>query len=223
MKRTKQGIGNNSLCPVCGYETEYTLHVLRDCSAVNEVWLQVLPFDSQQHFFSRSLQEGWTSNLACHVQLPRCGLIWSCLFGLMVWRIWKNKNLFIFQDITWMTLETVKVSLNWAQQFELSHKGYQLSHQANGSQTFIGNTWAHLFTNEAVAFGDSSGFVGDGLLVLLNKGFKRITIQSDNMEVVRALQEKLNHAADCLAKMSLAGKTSLNALDGVKNEILEFI
>ncbi|KAK5811294.1 hypothetical protein PVK06_026623 [Gossypium arboreum] len=73
---------------------------------------------------NRSLNEmvfpngGWNLDLF-HVwlsdELPRHGVIWSCLFRLMVWHIWKNNNLFIFQDITWTTLETVNVTLNWAQ------------------------------------------------------------------------------------------------------------
>ncbi|KAK5794843.1 hypothetical protein PVK06_036093 [Gossypium arboreum] len=100
----------------------------------------------------------------------------------------------------------------------------------------MGNTWTHLFTNEEVAIGDGNASAG----VVLSKGFRQVTIQSDNLEVVRVLQESLmtdpsitvlrrirrifrterqwyikhvsrdlNHAVDCLDKMSLVGKTGL--------------
>ncbi|MBA0736752.1 hypothetical protein Gogos_010260, partial [Gossypium gossypioides] len=97
---------------------------------------------------------------------------------------------------TWGNL-VLPLRINGVAHLEEQESLHILGYYLDGSRNCKGNTWAHLFTNEAVAFGDSSGFVGeaelweslDGLLVLLNKGFKRVTIQSDNMEVVRALQE----------------------------------
>ncbi|MBA0881047.1 hypothetical protein Goshw_027993 [Gossypium schwendimanii] len=115
-------------------------------------------------------------------------------------------------------------------------------------ETSMGNTWTHLFIDGAVAIGDGSAStrgILDGLLVVLNKGFKRVTIQSDNLDVVKALQESwltdssitvlrrvrrilrterqwyirhvsrdLNHVIDCLANMSLVGKTDIQVFDG---------
>ncbi|MBA0772534.1 hypothetical protein Gotri_007891 [Gossypium trilobum] len=68
------------------------------------------------------------------------------------------------------------------------------------------NTWVNLFIDSAVASGDGSTSVRgilrdqhgnwilgilDGLLVLLSKGFKKATTQTDNLKVVRALQDNL--------------------------------
>ncbi|KAA3471076.1 (+)-neomenthol dehydrogenase-like [Gossypium australe] len=125
------------------------------------------------------------------IDLPRRGVIWSCLSELMVWHIWKNNNLFIFQDITWTTLETAKYS-----------------HQANGSRTFMGNTWAHLFTDSAVAF--------------VLRRIRRI-LRAEGQWCIRHVLKELNHAADCLAKMSLAGKTGLQVFNGAPDEVLELI
>ncbi|MBA0630598.1 hypothetical protein Godav_002676 [Gossypium davidsonii] len=50
----------------------------------------------------------------------------------------------------------------------------------------------HLFTDGAMARDSRNASAGDmgildGLLILLNKGYKRATIQTDNLKVVRAL------------------------------------
>lgn len=90
--------------------------------------------------------------------------------------------------------------------------------------------------------------------MVLSKGFRKVTIQSNNLEAVRVLQESLmtdpgitvlrriqrifrtegqwyskhvsrdlNHAIDCLDKMSLVGKTCLQVFNGAPNEVVEFI
>ncbi|MBA0559052.1 hypothetical protein Golob_016034 [Gossypium lobatum] len=45
------------------------------------------------------------------------GIDWPCLFGIIVWHIWKNQNLFIFQGITWTVDEIIKISYSWARQY----------------------------------------------------------------------------------------------------------
>ncbi|MBA0550679.1 hypothetical protein Golob_021603, partial [Gossypium lobatum] len=44
---TRQGLGYNSSCPICGCEIEDTLHVLRDCSIAKEAWMHVVPIEQQ--------------------------------------------------------------------------------------------------------------------------------------------------------------------------------
>ncbi|KAH1128836.1 hypothetical protein J1N35_000214 [Gossypium stocksii] len=92
----------------------------------------------------------------------------------------------------------------------------------------------------------------DDLLVMPSKSFKRATIQTNNLEVAKALQENLmknsgitvfrrvrrlmetegqwciryvprdfNKVADCLAKLSLARKSSLHVYDSAPIEVLE--
>ncbi|MBA0587057.1 hypothetical protein Gorai_000193 [Gossypium raimondii] len=60
--------------------------------------------------------------------------------------------------------------------------------------------WTHLFTKGAVARENGSASAGgvaelwgilDGLLVLLSKGFERATIQTDNIDVVKALEDNM--------------------------------
>ncbi|MBA0550508.1 hypothetical protein Golob_021449 [Gossypium lobatum] len=67
----------------------------------------------------------------------------------------------------------------------------------------------------------------DGILILLSKSFNKVTIQIDNLEVVRALQGSVmvedNLVADCLAKLSLGWKIALQIYDDAPNEVLEVL
>ncbi|KAH1113690.1 hypothetical protein J1N35_007068 [Gossypium stocksii] len=42
---------------------------------------------------------------------------WPCLFEIIIWRLWKNRNLRIFQGLSWSTNEVINVSLCWAKQY----------------------------------------------------------------------------------------------------------
>ncbi|KAK5838518.1 hypothetical protein PVK06_007248 [Gossypium arboreum] len=53
--RVWRGIDHSSSCPICGFEIEDTLHALRDCLAMKEACLQVIPIDRQSHLVSESL------------------------------------------------------------------------------------------------------------------------------------------------------------------------
>ncbi|KAK5840193.1 hypothetical protein PVK06_009079 [Gossypium arboreum] len=75
-----------------------------------------------------TLHDRFTSNLGCHV-----------------------RNLFIFQGITWMAYEIVKVSFSWAQQYELSLYGDQCTSHFSGSHATLEGTWMHLFIDGAMA------------------------------------------------------------------------
>ncbi|KAA3482036.1 RNA-directed DNA polymerase (Reverse transcriptase) [Gossypium australe] len=163
--------------------------------------------------------ERLTLNLGFHESLQGNGLTWSSLFGMIAWRIWKNRNLLIFQNISWQATEVVKVSSCWARQYESSRAFHKNNLQNSNSNNITNDNWVFLSTDGAVnnhtgvaAAGgvarDHEGnwitgfnhFLGvctpmeaviwgimDGILILLNKGFRRITIASDNLEVVQNL------------------------------------
>ncbi|KAH1108896.1 hypothetical protein J1N35_012664 [Gossypium stocksii] len=78
------------------------------------------------------------------------GVTWSCLFGLIAWRIWKNRNLFIFQNISWLSTEVMKVSTSWARQFDLYHSGYKNNASFLNHANISKRTWILLSTDGAV-------------------------------------------------------------------------
>ncbi|KAA3472323.1 reverse transcriptase [Gossypium australe] len=157
-ERMRRGIGLSNSCAICGHELEDMVHVLRDYPVAKDVWKLVLPNQLEQRFFfSDSFQTWISSNLSCHVRLQDSKVTWSCLFGLIAWRIWKNRNLFIFQKISWMTTGVVKISTSWARV----------------CSPIEAEVWS----------------IQDGILLLLNKGFRRIIVQTDSLEAVQTLSD----------------------------------
>lgn len=122
MERVRRGIGQDASCPVCGHVVEDTLHVLRDCLAVNEVWEQVVPRSPATGFFNSNLFDWLVSNLQSHKFMVSTEVRWASLFGLIGWHIWKNRNLYVFQGISWKAEEVVKVSMSWAKQVWATQK-----------------------------------------------------------------------------------------------------
>lgn len=55
IERLHRGLATHSTCHICGHDTKDTIHALRDCLAAKEVWLNVLPLEQQNKFFSKSL------------------------------------------------------------------------------------------------------------------------------------------------------------------------
>ncbi|MBA0646242.1 hypothetical protein Goklo_014219 [Gossypium klotzschianum] len=155
------------------------------------------------------------------MRLQDSRVTWSYLFGLIVWRIWKNNNLFIFQNIFWSATEVVEVSISWAHQFEYYFSVYKNNIPNLNPINIFDNIWVLLSTNSvvvreigyaatggAVRDGDGNWIMGfsrylgvcslfkaevwgilDGILILLNKGYRRAIIQNDNLEVVQALTD----------------------------------
>ncbi|KAE8695666.1 hypothetical protein F3Y22_tig00110694pilonHSYRG00195 [Hibiscus syriacus] len=53
-------------------------------------------------------------NLAHNSVLDRSELRWRHCFGIMIWRLWKQRNCFVFQGQVWSTQEIIRSTLAWA-------------------------------------------------------------------------------------------------------------
>lgn len=159
-ERVRRGIGQSSVCPQCGHDTVDILHVLRDFSIANDVWKLVVPPEKQTRFFSDPFQIWFSPNLCCYIKMQDMGTTWSCLFGLIAWRIWKNRNLFIFQNIKWTNHDVLKSSISWAHHFEPFLCGNK--DRPNSSVIFHHSSqdWMNLFTDGAVARISGNASVG---------------------------------------------------------------
>ncbi|MBA0827917.1 hypothetical protein Goarm_012657, partial [Gossypium armourianum] len=174
----RRGIGQEALCPICGYDTKNILHVLRDFYEAKEVWGQVVPSSQSSRFFNSSLLDWLTHNLQSYELLNPMGVSWASLFGIIIWRIWKNKNLFVFQGFTWNVVEIVKVSITWKDP--------------------LSDNWVRLHIDGAINLTIGLAFVEgvvqnhigilDWLTLLQKRGVDRILIQTDSSEVVQAIQ-----------------------------------
>ncbi|KAK5776256.1 hypothetical protein PVK06_044215 [Gossypium arboreum] len=136
---------------ICGHDTKDIIHVLRDCSKAKEVWKLVVPSEKQARFFSDLFQIWFSTKLCCHLKMQDKEITWSCLFGLIAWRIWKNRNLFIFQNINWTAHDVLKSSLGWAQHYEFFSIGTKNRSTFSEIHHYISDEWVHLFTDRIVA------------------------------------------------------------------------
>lgn len=112
-ERTRRGIGIDPTCGICGQEYEDVLHTLWDCTAARDIWNHLIPLGEHPTFYSGSLFEWMELNLRNQqaVNLAR-GVNWHCLFGIIIWCIWKYRNLYIFQGLAWDSNLVIKVSLS---------------------------------------------------------------------------------------------------------------
>ncbi|KAH1065452.1 hypothetical protein J1N35_030439 [Gossypium stocksii] len=153
----------------------------------------VVPDQLKQKFFSVSFQDWIFLNLCFHERVQDRGTTWSSLFGLIAWRIWKNRNLFIFQNISWDAMEVVKVSSCWARQYEtyivVGDSGFAASGgviQDFNGKWIMGST---RFLGVCSPFEAELWGILDGILILLNKGYRRAIIMTDNLEVAQNLED----------------------------------
>lgn len=116
MERVRWGLAVNPSCPICNFHSEDILHILRDCAIARNVQNQVIPGNCLSIFFSNNLQDWLLANLQDNSKVHKGGSSWACLFGLLIWRLWKSHNLFIFQRRSWSSREMVKVSLSQVNQ-----------------------------------------------------------------------------------------------------------
>lgn len=114
----------DSSYPICGYHYEDMLHILRDCIAAKDVWNQAFICNLSSQFFSLNLQDCILSNVQDNSVVLVGDTMWACLFGIIIWRPWKNRNLFNFQDKSWSSSEIIKASCCWASHCSSTHKDF---------------------------------------------------------------------------------------------------
>ncbi|KHG03229.1 hypothetical protein F383_28044 [Gossypium arboreum] len=161
IERVKKGFTDGTSCHICGFHLEGILHILRDCPVAKD-----------------------DTSIAL-----AGGASWACLFRILVWRIWKNYNLFIFQGHPWSLREIVNNSFGWASQsFSIPKDVLSgvldplLEEQANGFTIFLNIDRAvRLDTGNASVEGVARDMDGQ-------KGHERVIILSDSSDVIRDIQ-----------------------------------
>lgn len=95
MERYKRGMTDQNLCPRCGIHGESTLHALRDCVKVREIWEKVLDTSILPAFFTNSCHDWILSNLKTHHLHNNRD--WACISGVTIWHVWRERNNFVFK------------------------------------------------------------------------------------------------------------------------------
>ncbi|CAA7053003.1 unnamed protein product [Microthlaspi erraticum] len=95
-ERFRRHIGDTEICQVCKAGIETTLHILRDCPAMNGIWERIVTREKRQAFFSMSLLEWLFVNLSDPTKTEFGP--WSTLFSVSVWWAWKWRCGNVFED-----------------------------------------------------------------------------------------------------------------------------
>ena len=86
-----RGIPCNSLCPVCGMQSESINHLLRECQFAlyfwSKLWAPNTNLSSQSQSLGKWLYDNCHSNRVHHSSIP-----WSMIFPFAVWFLWKHHN-----------------------------------------------------------------------------------------------------------------------------------
>ncbi|CAA7036128.1 unnamed protein product [Microthlaspi erraticum] len=85
--RFRRHFGHTEICQVCKSGVESTLHVLRDCPAMEGIWRRIVQQRKQHAFFAMSLLEWLFENLSEDTELVNGS--WPTLFSVSVWWAWK--------------------------------------------------------------------------------------------------------------------------------------
>ncbi|KAG8492505.1 hypothetical protein CXB51_009760 [Gossypium anomalum] len=152
-ERVKRGIGHSTLCTLCGHVVEDLAHILRDCPFAKDVWTLVLPEKLKQSCWARQYELQNGINQTNN----------------------HSSNSANSLDDTWVFLSTDGAM---ARDFGYATTGGVVrDHDGNwivGFTHFLGVCSPF----EAEIWG-----ILNGILILLNKGYRRTIILTDNFEV----------------------------------------
>ncbi|MBA0637780.1 hypothetical protein Godav_005178, partial [Gossypium davidsonii] len=93
------------------------IHILRDCSFSKEIWHLIIPTTQLRNFFSAPMVDWLTSNSQLLSSNKQSDSSWPCLFGIILWCIWKNQNLIIFKGNGLSSKDIISASYSWAKHF----------------------------------------------------------------------------------------------------------
>ena len=92
----KKGLSAIDLCPICGIYFETTLHVIRDCEIVKDMWKSIGNSLIKNLFFQQPLKIWLEENLLDETR--KCqGIEWPLVFSTAYCLLWYSRNLFIFE------------------------------------------------------------------------------------------------------------------------------
>ncbi|KAL9862399.1 putative RNA-directed DNA polymerase [Arabidopsis thaliana] len=96
-ERHRRHLSTTSICQVCKGAEESIIHVLRDCPAMEGIWLRLVPVSKRRLFFEKSILEWLYVNLGEHGEVG--GSVWSTVFALAIWWGWKWRCGNVFGEV----------------------------------------------------------------------------------------------------------------------------
>lgn len=113
-ERVRRGLADNPSCSLCGALTETFIDILRGCSIAKAVWINLIPHDAHSFFvFNQDLRPCLVSNIGCSANCRSNIPLWSSIFGIVFWKLWKSRNGFIFNSANCSAYNVILTSLAW--------------------------------------------------------------------------------------------------------------
>ncbi|MBA0780342.1 hypothetical protein Gotri_004454 [Gossypium trilobum] len=222
IERIRRGSGSSSACGICGHVLEDMMHTLKDCLAAKGVWDKIIPKQTLSSFYSGSLLDWMATNLQNQMTSSTGGIDWSCLFGIIAWRIWKNRNMFVFQGISWSVEEIIKISFSWAKQYSSISLISKFEARSTLPNWPMSNSWVCLNTGGSVKIDE--GFAATGGCVRDHKGewiigFARYLGNCSVLEVeFLGILDGLNLTADRCFQKFLIQTDSIEAIEAIMED-----
>ena len=92
----QRGVVDEDICPICPRDPETVLHVLRDCSWVKAVWLQLGVKMTNQCFWLTNLQDWLNVNGKTISSYNPGNPPWNMVYPFALWNLWKCRNNAVF-------------------------------------------------------------------------------------------------------------------------------
>ncbi|MBA0590479.1 hypothetical protein Gorai_019184, partial [Gossypium raimondii] len=182
----RKGIEHDSVCGVCGQDSEDVLYATRDCSVARNVWDHLIPTEWCSRFYARNLQEWLVLNL-------------------------QNQHNWHLGGTSWTNSEIIKVANSWAKQY-FSSKGSKANDSQDGSVLekagFAavggivhdrGGAWIlgfnKYFWNYSIFEVELWGIL-EGLSLLMELGYDSVLIHFDCLEAITTILERSSEGSN---------------------------
>ena len=112
VERCRRHCATDVACIACGDAQENLNHILRGCPNAIKVWESIVPRGKLNQFLTMNLDNWLMDNLKCYeIDGEIC---WSTIFGMICWRLWKNRNQLVFQGDLVSSYATMAQCRAWA-------------------------------------------------------------------------------------------------------------
>ena len=93
-----RGIPCNTLCPVCGMQSESINHLLRECQFALYFWSRLRAPNTNLSSQSQNLAD-WLYDNCQYNRMHHSSIPWSMIFPFAIWFLWKHQNKVVFDNI----------------------------------------------------------------------------------------------------------------------------
>ncbi|KAJ1421325.1 Ribonuclease H-like superfamily [Sesbania bispinosa] len=178
-------IADSAICPACGLHKEITLHILKDCYIINDVW----------EMFGVGVDgEGWK---VCDIREwvlrnldDQHDSIRSIIFNLAMWRIWKARNAKLYEnkDISSLTISSEVNSLAHEVQLKSSTRHASCGGVFRGADGRWIMGFALNLSSSSILLAELR-VITTTLQIAWQKGFKKIWVESDSKAAIHLISE----------------------------------